>query len=118
MQKYKLEMEIQILVLIKDLILFLIKLMVKMELLIIEKKAIILKLKIMLTIVLHIFIILLFLKMKRFLIFASLLWIKVFSYFYSLKSPVSFSECRAFSLAKINFISLLDKLPSMIRKIA
>jgi hypothetical protein len=119
MQKYKLEMEIQILVLIKDLILFLIKLMVKMELLIIEKKAIILKLKIMLTIiVLHIFIILLFLKMKRFLIFASLLWIKVFSYFYSLKSSVSFSECRAFSLAKINFISLLDKLPSMIRKIA
>lgn len=51
MQKYKLEMEIQILVLIKDLILFLIKLMVKMELLIIEKKAIILKLKIMLTII-------------------------------------------------------------------
>lgn len=51
-------------------------------------------------------------------IFASLLWIKVFSYFCSLKSPVSFSECRAFSLAKINFISLLDKLPSMIRKIA
>ena len=114
MQKYKLEMEIQILVLIKDLILFLIKLMVKMELLIIEKKAIILKLKIMLTII----VLLLFLKMKRFLIFASLLWIKVFSYFYSLKSPVSFSECRAFSLAKINFISLLDKLPSMIRKIA
>ena len=37
MQKYKLEMEIQILVLIKDLILFLIKLMVKMELLIIEE---------------------------------------------------------------------------------